>query len=137
MHSGIFSGRAINNYPSFLFSNMSFLDFSLAGLKIPQLWLNVTMPRCIEAMLWCKCKNFHQSVGKQGSKKRLKLFTLEITKERAACKKQLWLIWQHLWRTGSRKVFLEYKLQGLAFGIVRELNHIIRKGNVIGKCDRS
>lgn len=32
-------------------------------------------------------------------------------------------------------VLLEYKLQGLAFGMVRELHNMIRKGNDIGKCD--
>jgi len=26
-------------------------------------------------------------------------------KERTVCKNQHWLIWQYLWRTGSRKVF--------------------------------
>lgn len=36
---------------------------------------------------------------------------------------------------GSRKVLLEYKLQGLAFGTVRELSNTIRKGNAIVKCD--
>lgn len=81
MRSGIFSGRAINKYPSFLPPNMSSLDLSLAGLKIPQLWLNITMPWYTEAMPWCKGKNFHHSVGMQGSEKRFKLFILEIQKK--------------------------------------------------------
>lgn len=32
-------------------------------------------------------------------------------------------------------VLSEYKLQGLAFGMVREFHNMIRKGNEIGKCD--
>lgn len=35
-HSRIFSGRAVNKHPAFLLSNMSSLDHSLTGLKIPQ-----------------------------------------------------------------------------------------------------
>lgn len=135
MHSGIFSGRAINKYPSFLLSNMSSLDLSLVGLKIPQLWLNITVPRCIEAMSWCKGKNFHQSIGKQGSEKKIQAIHLINTKERTVCKNQHWLVWQYLWRTGSQKVLSAFNLQGLAFGMVRELSNMIRKRKVIGKGD--